>query len=144
MEDTFGKVVSILICAVQMFLIPAYWYNDSVERMEQSYIMSEITYNVDDFRNTGIISAERYESMLNRIYSLSGSYNVKVIHCTHALESESGEYFDTINYKDAIEKALEEKGVYYLNKNDYLNIYVESKKGDVKYCYGGSVKNEAY
>ncbi len=144
MEDTFGKVVAILICAVQMFIIPAYWYSQSVDRMEQSYIMAEITHNVDNFRNTGMISAKQYEDMKGRIYSLAGSYDISIIHYVSSTQENADSYFDTVWYEDYVEECMETDGVYYLGKNDYINITVKSKNEEVKYCYGGSVKNEAY
>ncbi len=146
MEDSFGKVVAIFICAVQMFLIPVYLYTENVNRLEQTYIISEIIYNVDNFRNTGIIDKEQYNNMCNRIYSLSGNYNISITHCTHTYDEESQkpQYFNVMYYKSSIEESLENTGVYYLNKNDYLNIYIEDKEGNLVGCYGGSVKNEAY
>lgn len=146
MEDTFGKVVAIFLCAIQMFMIPLYLYNENVKRAEQTYIVSEITYNVDNFRNTGMIDEVQYNNMCQRLFLLSGNYKIIVTHCTHR-EDESSEkinYFDIMYYNENIEEKLEENGVYYMKKNDYLCIYVEDKKGNTIACYGGSVKNEAY
>ena len=44
MEDTFGKIVAILICVAQMFIIPMYLYDKCAEVVEQCYIISEITF----------------------------------------------------------------------------------------------------
>ncbi len=146
MEDTFGKIVAIFICVAQMFFIPLYIYNENMMRMEQTYIISEITYNVDNFRNTGIIDEEQYDNMRNKIFSLSGKYDIKITHCTHneGENDEEAKYFNTMYYEGDIEAELEASGVYYLSKSDYINIYVSDKDGNVIGCYGGSVKNEAY
>ncbi len=138
MEDSFGKVIAIILCAIQMFIIPLYWYQDNIKRLEQTYIISEITYNVDNFRNTGIIDETQYNNMRDRIYSLSGSYDIKITHCV---------FEDDIEYmyfEGDIEDRLEDEGIYYLSKDDYINIYINDKSGNVVGCYGGSVKNEAY
>lgn len=138
MEDSFGKVVAIILCAIQMFIIPLFWYNQNVERLEQTYIISEITYNIDNFRNTGIIDESQYNNMRDRIYSLSKGYDISMVHCVY----EDG--MDTMHFESDIENELEENGVYYLDKYDYINIYVRDKSGNTIGCYGGSVKNEAY
>jgi len=146
MEDTFGKVVAIFICVFQMFLIPLYLYDKNMERVEQTYILSEITYYVDNFRNTGIIEQEQYENMRSRIYSLSGGYDINVTHCTYEEDKqiESGESLNATYYESNIEEELSRNGIYYLRQNDYINVYVENDKGGIVGFYGGSVKNEAY
>lgn len=146
MEDTFGKVVAIFLCVIQMFFIPLYLYSENTKKVEQTYIISEITYNVDNFRNTGMIDDVQYNNMCQRLFSLSGNYNIIVTHCTHREDESSGEikYFDIMFYNENIEEKLEENGLYYMNKNDYLCVYVEDKKGNMIACYGGSIKNEAY
>lgn len=146
MEDTFGKIVAIFICVMQMFFIPLYVYSENIRRVEQTYIISEITYNVDNFRNTGIIDGEQYNNMRNRIYSMSKHYEINVTHCTHneEISGSSGQYFNMVFYQGNIEDTLEDEGVYYLKKNDYINVYIEDANGNIVGCYGGSVKNEAY
>ncbi len=153
MEDTFGKVVAIFICVVQMFLIPVYLYDKNMERVEQNYIISEITYYVDAFRNTGIIEKEQYNNMRDKIFSLSQGYNINITHCTHEdiVVSEevdsnriSEQYFNSMHYGGSIENELYSNGVYYLKIYDYICVCVEDKNGYVVGCYGGSVKNEAY
>lgn len=143
MEDTFGKVVAILLCAIQMFVIPVYLYSENAKRLEQNYIMAEITYNVDNFRNTGMIDSDVYNSMRNRIFSLSNGYNVKIIHSSKE-NGESATYYNDTYYENHIEDELEQSGIYYLEKSDYINIWVEDKSGNIVYRYGGTVKNEAY
>ncbi len=146
MEDTFGKIIAIFICVSQMFFIPLYIYKENIMRMEQTYIISEITYHVDGFRNTGMIDEQQYNNMRNRIFALSGGYDISITHCTHldTKEESSGEYYNEIYYENNIEAELEIEGIYYMNKNDYINIYVYDKNNNVIGCYGGSVKNEAY
>lgn len=138
MEDTFGKVVAILLCAIQIFVIPVYLYSENAKRLEQNYIMAEITYNVDNFRNTGMIDSDVYNSMRNRIFSLSNGYNIKIIHSSKEKEASD------VYYEEYIEDELEQSGIYYLEKSDYINIWVEDKNGNIVYRYGGTVKNETY
>ena len=146
MEDSFGKIVAIFICVIQMFFIPLHLYRENIGRLEQTYILSEITYNVDNFRNTGMIDEEQYNNMRDKIYGLSGGYNIKFTHCTHTADEENDKivYFNVMYYEGDIEEELDKVGIYYLDKNDYIKILVEDKKGNVIGCYGGSVKNEAY
>ena len=144
MEDTFGKVVAILLCAIQMFVIPVYLYKENVKRLEQNFIMAEITYNVDNFRNTGMIDSSIYNSMRDNIFSLSNGYNIRIMHSCKEEDTTSDLYYNVTNFEKYIEEKLEEDGIYYLEKNDYISIYVEDKTGKIVYRYGGSVKNEAY
>lgn len=146
MEDTFGKIVAIFLCVIQMFFIPLYLYSENAKRVEQTYILSEITYNVDNYRNTGIIEDEQYNNMRQRIFSLNGNYNIYITHCTYSQNESEGNvlYYDVMNYNSNVEQVLEENSLYYMNKNDYISICVEDKTGKVIACYGGAIKNEAY
>lgn len=144
MEDTFGKVVAIFLCVLQLFFIPLYVYRENVKQVEQTYLLSEITYNVDNFRNTGIIEESQYNNMRSRIYALSGNYKIKLVHCTHTMGEEGKVFYDTMFFESDIEDELEKNSVYYLEKSDYLNVYIEDKNGNLMGCYGGAVKNEAY
>lgn len=146
MEDIFGKIVAVFLCVTQLFLLPVYLYGENLKRAEQTYIIAEITYYVDNVRNTGIIDEKQYNNMRDKIYSLGQKYSINIIHSTHIADKEGDRaiYFNDMQYEEQIENALDDNGVYYLEKNDYFYIQVDDKAGNMVACYGGSVKNEAY
>lgn len=148
MNDAFGKVVAILLCAYLMFIAPVSYMIKETENTTQTYILNEITVFVEEVKNTGILDKERYNILCEKIYALSsyGSrYEIDMIHSKHGYDEDGKEIiFDIDNYyKNDILKILSISDCYYMKEADYFKMTVY--KGGIPICfYGGGIKNEAY
>lgn len=145
MSDAFGKVVAILICSYLMFIAPGIYMLQETEKTKQAYLLNEVTCFVEDVKNTGIISSERYNTFTGKIYALSGGYEIKLVHSIHSYD-ESGEgiiFNESNTFTTDIIKELEVNGVYYLKETDYFKVTIYDEESPVCF-FGGGIKYEAY
>lgn len=145
MEDSFGKVVAIIICAYLMFIAPITYMQKEVDKTKDTYLLNEITCFVEEVQNTGIISKARYDELQNNVSRLASGYNIEIIRTCHGYsqDNEDINYNNIYYFTDEILDKLSSDGSYYLNENDYLKVTI--KKNDEPFLfYGGGIKNEAY
>ena len=146
LNDSFSKIVAILLAVILMFIVPVFYMREESDRLKQTRIIEEITFFVDGVRNTGILSREDYSRLENILYSLGGGYRISMSHYSHILD-EAGEevlYNQVANFEGEIMDCFGENMDYYMKKHDYLKLIVKNGKGEVLAWYGGSVKYEAY
>lgn len=143
MQEVFGTVVAILISVYLMFIAPLNFMVKENEKMEQMYILNEITMFTEQVRNTGEISDEMYLNLNEKISGLNGVYDVEIIHYQNEKSEDSEEilYFEKQEYLEQIKKYLSENKVYYLDKNEFIKIIVSTEEKVVA-VYGGSIKND--
>lgn len=143
MGEAYGTVVAILIGVYLMFIAPVNNMIYENQKLEQMYIVNEITYFTESVRNTGNISEELYLALKNKITSLNNKYNISVTHYSNVYNEDEDrmDFFGEAEYQWKIEDELEANKVYTLEKDDYIKVVVEGKNGVVA-CYGGSVKNK--
>ncbi len=145
MGETYGTVVAIMLSAYMMFILPLNGMIYENEKLEQMYIANEITYFVEQVRNTGCIDEDMYMALEKRISAMNNSYNIMITHFRSIYNEDNSKilYFKEENYLWNIKEVLERDGIYYLSKNEYIKVMVSDDDG-VKACYGGSIKNESY
>ena len=143
MNDAFGKVIAVLICAYLMFLAPLEYMNKERMRLQQSYLLNEVTYFVENVMNTGIITSDQYQEFANKVFLISEGYTIELAHSKH--EYYEGEYRLLVsnNYNADIFEALEDAGIYYLNEKEYIKVSINANDIPLVF-YGGGIKYEAY
>lgn len=146
MNDIFGKVISILLCAWLMFIYPLNAAKEENSQMERMYIYQETVRFVDNICNTGVISDKDMRNYLNKISSMNTLYDVSITHDSRISDDEKEELetegFYVSYYESQIFDALNEHQEYKLGYSDFIKIIIYNDKGNMTACYGGSVKAE--
>ncbi|NLZ80845.1 MAG: hypothetical protein GX913_03465 [Clostridiales bacterium] len=147
MSDSFGKIFSILLAVVLMFLVPVQFYLQRQENLKQVYIMTETVYLVDAVRNKGRLTINMYETYLNKIRLLGGLYETDLqhVHLTHKSPEERYIVQEDSYYTRQITEALYKEGEYLFDLGDFFQMEVSSVKNKIEtplVYYGGSIKYE--
>lgn len=145
MGEAYGTVVAIMLSAYMMFILPLNGMIYENEKLEQMYISNEITYFVEQVRNTGCIDEDMYLTLEKNITAMNNRYNIMITHYKSIYNEDKSDvlYFREENYLWNIKDVLEKEGMYYLAKNEYIKVVVSDDDG-MTACYGGSIKNESY
>ncbi|HEX3076287.1 MAG TPA: hypothetical protein VHQ24_05435 [Lachnospiraceae bacterium] len=170
--DSFGKIVSIFIAVILLFLFPLQYMAQKQELLLQSYIMKETSYFIDSVRNLGYMTKDMYETYYKKISLGSNSYDIEITHYKYGLyydeeDITSEEYLEhySCTYTEDIFKTLSDGNHdyrYLFNQYDYVTISVYRKNvsfamrlqlllagrsGGDRECitiYGGMIRDEIY
>lgn len=146
MNDIFGKVISILLCAWLMFIYPLNAAKEESSQIERMYIYQETVRFVDNICNTGIISDKDMKNYLNKISSMNTLYDVSITHDSRISDTEKKDLETeglSVSYHESrIYETLKEQQEYKLGYSDFIKIVIYNEKGNMTACYGGSVKAE--
>lgn len=143
MGEAYGTVAAIFLGVYIMFIMPLNNMIYENEKLEQMYIVNEITYFAERVRNTGCISEDMYFQLTDKISSLNNVYDIEITHYKNIYNEDKSRilYFEKAEYLQNIKEVLCKSGVYCFNKNEYIKVTV--MQGDnVVACYGGSIKSE--
>lgn len=143
MGEAYGTVAAIMLSVYMMFILPLNNMLYENEKLEQMYIVNEITYFTEQVRNTGCIDENMYLSLERKITGLNNRYNIMITHYKSIYNEDKSEiiYFGEESYLCNIKEVLKEGNTYYMKKNEYIKVSVSDDDGMVA-CYGGSIKNE--
>lgn len=146
MNDIFGKVVSILLCAWLMFFYPLNAAKEENHQLERMYIYQETVRFVDNICNTGIISDRDMKNYLDKISRMNTLYETSITHESlidnteeETAGTEAGKSFIN-HYQNEIFDILEQEEEYRLGYSDFIKIVVYNSEGNMSVCYGGSIK----
>lgn len=132
MNDTFGKMVSIWIGCILLFLLPISFYAREQERMERLFLLTETSYFVDSVRNTGRLTTSMLEKFEKSLSSLSGLYQIEMEHASFFYTKPQEDYklAPDCYYTKQIREQLEIDGEYLFFQGDFFKVsIVERKKG---------------
>ena len=143
MGEAYGTVVAIMLSVYMMFILPLKNMLYENEKLEQMYIVNEITYFVEQARNTGCIDKSMYLTLEKNITGLNNRYNIMITHYKSIYNEDESEiiYFGEENYLWNIKEVLEENDIYNMSKNEYIKVSVSDGESMVA-CYGGGIKSE--
>lgn len=143
MGETYGTVAAIMLSVYMMFILPLNNMLYENEKLEQMYIVNEITYFVEQARNTGSIDKSMYLSLEKNITGLNNRYNIMITHYKSIYNEDRSEiiYFGEENYLWNIKETLEKNDIYNMSRNEYIKVSVSDGEKMVA-CYGGGIKNE--
>lgn len=148
MSDSLGKVVSIFIAVILMFLVPVKFYMERQENLNQTYLMTETVYLVDAIRNRGGISKEIYEEYLEKVSLLDGIYEIELkhVHFNYKSPEERKIIREDSYYTRQILEVLYRDGEYPMDLGDFFQVelYIYDHGIEVPMVYyGGSIRYEA-
>lgn len=156
MNDSLGKIFSILIAAVLMVYLPVMAMGERAKTATQLYLLTEETELIDSVCNVGFLNQNMYEQFQNKILRLPGIYEVRITIERKELqyEDEKVSYVSRVWNTDEIEEILRNEELFALYRNDFIRIWVTRKDArqsfllgmdqTVNVFYGGTVKYEAY
>lgn len=146
--DTVGKVIAIIIVMVALFIAPLVSMSSTNDAITQSTVYDISSEFVDDVRECGYVSQERYLSFITELDNTGILYNVEMIHSHNTINpvfdeqdvtTESGatvkqqvvvdtnsttEYY----YQDEIlDKVYSSDGVYTMTQGDTFSIKVYNR-----------------
>ena len=133
MSDAVGRIFSIFMAAIFMFIVPVYIVYERKQETVQTYVLSETIYFVDNISNTGKLTKNMYLEYAKKIDSVlsASKINMTVVRC----DSEGNEeYIDT-----DLKSGLMTDDKIELLKNDYIRVTV-SREDDIIAYYGGVIK----
>ena len=133
MSDAVGRIFSIFMAAILMFIVPVYIVYERKQETVQTYVLSETIYFVDNVSNTGKLTKNKYLEYAKKIDSVlsASKINMTVVRC----DSEGNEeYIDT-----DLKSGLMTDDKIELLKNDYIRVTV-SREDDIIAYYGGVIK----
>ena len=76
MSDTFVTVIALFLAAILMFIFPLMSMADRTDDVSQLAVKTATTEFVDDIRETGKITQDKYTKYVETISATGNSYNV--------------------------------------------------------------------
>ena len=139
MNDTFGKIVSIWIGCVLLFLLPISFYAKEQDQMERLFLLTETTYFVDSIRNTGGLTDSMLEKFEKKISLLSGFYQIEMEHASQIYTSSQDTYSfqQDCYYTKQILEELDLNGKYTFFQGDFFKVSIV----EVKNSFGKRLQN---
>lgn len=133
MSDAVGRIFSIFMAAILMFIVPVYIVYERKQETVQTYVLSETIYFVDNVSNTGKLTKNMYLEYAKKIDSVlsAGKINMTVVRC----DSEGNEEYIDTDLKSGLMTDYKIE----LLKNDYIRVTV-SREDDIIAYYGGVIK----
>lgn len=131
MSDSFSKIVAMLISVVLMFIVPVKITKERQDEFNQTYVLSETIYMVDNVRNTGILSREMYDIYLKKVTGVINNCRIDII--------SSDKDYENYMMNTDIFNQLNTNGSISFDRNDYFKMVVYEGNKPIAY-YGGSVK----
>lgn len=143
MNEAFGTVVALMLSIYLMFLAPLQCMMYENEKVERLYITNEITFFVEQVRNTGKISKDMYSALMEKVSSLNNLYTLEITHYKNIFNEDKSQvlYFEEKEFTEEIKKEIETGGYYKMGRNEYIKVMVTEDEKIVS-VYGGSIKNE--
>lgn len=143
MDNSFGKIVAILILVIILFVVPIKYYMEKNQALQEMYISTKTIELVDAARITGFITKDMYEQYYAAINRMNQIYKVELEHIIYT-DSE-GETTKEKHFITDIESQIYSQGIYIFKIEDYFKIQViEVSNNTLVSYYGGYIKNEAY
>ena len=135
MEDILISIIGISIAAILMFIFPLITMSDRTDDISQLTVEIATTEFVDDIRQSGKITPDRYAQFVQNIGSTGNTYNIqmevkildknpsrKVVEST---QSTSENVYYSV-YNSQIEGILNQNKDYYLKEGDIVTISVNN------------------
>ena len=136
MEDILISIIGISIAAILMFIFPLITMSDRTDDISQLTVEIATTEFVDDIRQSGKITPDRYAQFVQNIGSTGNTYNIqmevkildknpsrKVVEST---QSTSENVYYSVYNSQIEERILNQDKDYYLKEGDIVTISVNN------------------
>ena len=135
MDDILTSIIGIGIAAVLMFIFPLITMSDRTDDISQLTVEIATTEFVDDIRQSGKITADRYGQFIQNIGSTGNTYNVQMevrildenpSRKVAETQSKTSENVYYSVYNSQIEEILIQDRDYYLKEGDIVIVSVKN------------------
>lgn len=135
MEDILVAITGIALAAILMFIFPLITMSDRADDVSQLTVEIATTEFVDDIRQSGKISPERYAQFVNNIGSTGNTFNiqmeVKILDKNPSRKSitNNGNASENVYYSvynSQIEEVIGNGKDYYLKEGDIVTVSVNN------------------
>lgn len=133
MEDILTSIIGLAVAVILMFIFPLITMSDRTDDVSQLTVDIATTEFVDDIRETGKISPDRYSKYIESIGSTGNTYNIelevkildenpkrKAIELKKTIETTDNVYYSV--YNSQIENELNNGNDYYLKEGDIVTV----------------------
>lgn len=133
MDNILTSIIGIAIAVILMFIFPLITMSDRTDDVSQLTVDIATTEFVDDIRETGKISPDRYSKYIESIGSTGNTYNIelevkildenpkrKAIELKKTIETTDNVYYSV--YNSQIENELNNGNDYYLKEGDIVTV----------------------
>ena len=137
MDDILTSIIGIGIAAVLMFIFPLITMSDRTDDVSQLTVEIATTEFVDDIRQSGKITPDRYSQFIQNLGSTGNTYNVqmevrildenpyrKSLENVSSTNISQNVYYSV--YNSQIEQKLKEDEAYYLKEGDIITVSVNN------------------
>lgn len=133
MDDTLTSIIGLAVAVILMFIFPLVTMSDRTDDVSQLTVDIATTEFVDDIRESGKITPDRYSKYIESIGSTGNTYNIelevkildenpkrKVIELPQTMETTDNVYYSV--YNSQIENVLNNGNDYYLKEGDIVKV----------------------
>ena len=133
MSDILGRVLGIFLAVGLLFLIPAMYFAERRETVEQLYLITETANFVDTVRMTGRLTKETYENFQSKLGGLPEIYEVKMTGRHQRIELlEQVLYLRQEEfYEQQIVEQLEKEGEYCFGEGDFFRVELVKRSSGI-------------
>ena len=135
MDDILTSIIGISLAAILMFIFPLITMSDRTDDISQLTVRIATTEFVDDIRQSGKITPEKYSSFVGNLGSTGNTYNIEIeIRILDENPSRretnsnhtSGENVYYSVYNSQVEEILNNNKDYYLKEGDIVTVNVKN------------------
>lgn len=135
MDDILTSIIGIAIAAVLMFIFPLMSMSDRADDISQLTVKIATTEFVDEIRQSGKITLDRYTQFTDNISTTGNTYNVEMevrildenpSRKTVEIGHTPGENVYYSVYNTQIESVLDKEKDYYLKEGDIVTVSVKN------------------
>ncbi len=133
MDDTLTSIIGLAVAVILMFIFPLITMSDRTDDVSQLTVDIATTEFVDDIRESGKITPDRYSKYIESIGSTGNTYNIelevkildenpkrKAIELNKTMETTDNVYYSV--YNSQIENELNNGNDYYLKEGDIVTV----------------------
>ena len=133
MSDILGRVLGIFLAVSLLFLVPAMYFAERRETVEQLYLITETANFVDTVRMTGRLTRENYENFQSKLGNLPEIYEVKMTGRHQRIELlEQILYLRQEEfYEQQIVEQLEKEGEYCFDEGDFFRVELVKRSSGI-------------
>lgn len=133
MDNILTSIIGIAIAVILMFIFPLITMSDRTDDVSQLTVDIATTEFVDDIRETGKISPDKYNKYIQNIGSTGNTYNIelevkvldenpkrKIIETNKKIDTTDNVYYSV--YNSQIEDVLNQEKEYLLKEGDIVTV----------------------
>ena len=136
MGDSLITIVAIFLAAILMFVFPLMAMSERTDDVSQLSVQTATTEFVDNIRNTGKLTLDKYEKYTQTLASTGNSFDVDIevqvldenpgVKTTQAEMTKIGENLYYNKYTSQVVDELEKNGKIILKEGDMISVTVKN------------------